>query len=249
MSIRDGGLKYRSPFHYTHCVMKEQKAGVLHIVATPIGNLEDISLRALRVLKECDAVFAEDTRRTLKLLSKYEIRKPVYRYTFIHTKDGERLKTFLREGKSCAFVSDAGMPGIQDPGQELVCWAREETIPVVAIPGATAFLLGLLLSGFKMHPFTFYGFIPRKKNARKNLFEHLHCREETLVFYETPHRLKDSLEDMNEIFRKRRICVARELTKKFEEVLHGTAAELAKHFEKKTPMGEFTLVVENLLKT
>ncbi len=224
--------------------MKEQKTGVLHIVATPIGNLEDISLRALRTLKECDAVFAEDTRRTLKLLSKYELRKPVYRYTYITMKDGERLKKFLREGKSCAFVSDAGMPGIQDPGQELVAWAREESVPVVAVPGASAFLLGLLLSGFKMHPFTFYGFIPRKKNARKNLFKELQKRGETLVFYETPHRLKDSLEDMKEIFQARRMCVAREMTKKFEEVLHGTSGELAAHFESHAPLGEFTLVVE-----
>lgn len=225
-------------------MIKEQKTGVLQIVGTPVGNLEDISLRALRVLKECDAVFAEDTRRTLKLLSKYELRKPVYRYTYITMKDGERLKNFLREGKSCAFVSDAGMPGIQDPGQELVAWAYKENVPVIAVPGATAFLLGLLLSGFKMHPFTFYGFIPRKKNARKNLFEHLHAREETLVFYETPHRLKDSLEDMNAVFGERKMCVARELTKKFEEVRHGTAVELAAHFDAHAPLGEFTLVVE-----
>lgn len=220
------------------------KTGILYIVATPVGNLEDISLRALRVLKECDAVFAEDTRRTLKLLSKYEIRKPVYRYTYITMKDGERLKNYLREGKACAFVSDAGMPGIQDPGQELVSWAREEKIPLVAVPGASAFLLGLLLSGFKMHPFTFYGFIPRKKNARMNLFEDLQKREETLVFYETPHRLKETLADMNAVFGERKMCVARELTKKFEEVRHGTAGELAAHYDAHAPLGEFTLIIE-----
>lgn len=228
--------------------MAEEKlqTGILYIVATPIGNLEDITLRSLRVLREVDVVFAEDTRRTLKLLSKYEIRKPVHRYTYIHAKEGTRLKEYLRAGKSCAFVSDAGMPGIQDPGQELVSWAQEEKIPLVAVPGATAFLLGLFLSGFKMHPFTFYGFIPRKKNERKNFFERLRGKNETLVFYESPHRICGTLKDMQEILGSRKVCVARELTKKFEEILHGTPEELEKHFEAHAPRGEFTLVLEGV---
>lgn len=220
------------------------KTGILYVVATPIGNLEDVTLRALRVLREADAVFAEDTRRTRKLLFKYKLRTPVFRYTYIHAKEGERMKEYLQSGKSCAFVSDAGMPGIQDPGQELVEWAQKEKIPLVAVPGATAFLLGLFLSGFKMHPFTFYGFIPRKKNERKNFFVSLREKKETLVFYESPHRLHESLLDMQEAFGDRKTCAARELTKKFEEVVRGTAGELAQFFEKRAPLGEFTLIVE-----
>ena len=216
----------------------------LYVVATPIGNLEDLTLRALRVLGEVDLVAAEDTRVTRKLLTRYEIRTPVTSY-HEHNKRTKlpRLLAVLRD-KDVALVSDAGMPGISDPGPELVSAATRAGIPVVSVPGASAITSAISVSGLSIDKFIYLGFLPRRRTQRLKLLESLATDERALVAFETPHRLTDALEDILATLGDRRIAVCRELTKLHEEVFHAPVSAALAHFTR--PRGEFTLVIEGV---
>jgi 16S rRNA (cytidine1402-2'-O)-methyltransferase len=220
--------------------------GCLFLVGTPLGNLEDISLRALRVLKEADLIAAEDTRRTRELLTHYDIHTPLTTYHQHNLqKKGPLLLKLLKEGKKIALVTDAGMPGIADPGEELVREAVEAGIEVVAVPGPSAVIVALAVSGLPTGRFVFEGFLPRKPSQRRERLTELAEEERTLVIFEAPHRLLDTLEDMVEIFGgERKLAVTRELTKKFETVFRGSLKEALQHFKEEVPRGEITLVVK-----
>ncbi|HHW07561.1 MAG TPA: 16S rRNA (cytidine(1402)-2'-O)-methyltransferase [Clostridia bacterium] len=219
--------------------------GTLYICATPIGNLEDITLRALRVLKEVDLIAAEDTRHTRKLLHHYDIHTPLTSYYEHNAREkGPFLLEQLRQGKSIALVSDAGTPGISDPGTLLIQAAVAAGIPVVPVPGVTAFVTALCVSGLPTDKFVFEGFLPRKDRERKKRLEDLRGEERTIIFYEAPHRLPATLKAIAEVMPRRRLVVARELTKQYEEIVRGTPAELRAHFEAHPPRGEFTLLLE-----
>ena len=218
----------------------------LYLVATPIGNLDDITLRALKVLKECDFVAAEDTRVTGKLLSAYEIKKPCVTYEE-HTKRsaGEVILRRLKEGESCALVTDAGTPGISDPGEDLVKLCLDNGVAVVPIPGACAVINALIVSGLSTRRFVFEGFLQGKDREKKERLSDLAGEKRTLLFYEAPHRLVETLAMMAEAFgRDRRIALCRELTKLNEEVLRLTLSEAVTHFTENPPRGEFVLVIE-----
>lgn len=220
-------------------------AGTLYVCATPIGNLEDITLRALRILREVDLIAAEDTRHTRKLLSHYDIHTPLTSYHEHNAREkGAYLVEQLRQGKNIALVSDAGTPGISDPGTLLIQAAIAAGIPVVPVPGATAFVTALCVSGLSTEKFVFEGFLPRKDQERKKRLEELGREERTVILYEAPHRLRATLKAIKEVLPGRRLVVARELTKQFEEVLRGTPEELWAHFEAHPPKGEFTLLLE-----
>ncbi|ANU15753.1 16S rRNA (cytidine(1402)-2'-O)-methyltransferase [Planococcus maritimus] len=231
--------------------MKSQKSfsGVqptLYLVATPIGNLEDMTVRALRLLKEVDVIAAEDTRNTKKLCNYFAIDTPLVSY-HEHNQDsgGEKILRYLAEGKSVALVSDAGMPCISDPGEDIVKKVVDAAYPVVPVPGANAALSALIASGITPQPFLFYGFLSRNKKTRLAELEKLSQKEETLLFYEAPHRLKDSLKSLMATFGgERRVVLAREVTKKFEEFLRGTLSEAVAWAESSEIRGEFCLVVE-----
>ena len=221
--------------------------GVLHLVATPIGNLEDITLRALRVLKEADIIAAEDTRQTMKLLNHFGIKKtPVSYYEHNKAKRGEYLIRRLLEGKNVALVSDAGTPGISDPGEDIVKLAAENGIVVTAIPGPVAAVTGLVVSGLPTGRFVFEGFLQMNKRARKERLNALKSETRTIVFYEAPHKLIYTLKDLLGTFGNRRITLARELTKKFEQVIRCTLEEAVEMYESQTAKGEFVLVVEGI---
>lgn len=218
--------------------------GTLYLCATPIGNLQDITLRVLETLKTVDLVACEDTRKTLQLLNHFSISKPVTSY-YEHNKmvKGDVLLQQLKEGKNIALVSDAGMPGISDPGYDLVQQCLEEDIPFTVLPGAVAAVTGLVLSGLPTQRFAFEGFIPRVKKERLQFFQNLRQEERTMIFYESPHRLEDTLKTMAEVFPDRPMAAARELTKKFEEIVRGTPAEVLAHFEEQGIRGEFVLLL------
>lgn len=222
--------------------------GHLFLCGTPIGNLKDITLRVLETLQAVDLIACEDTRQTLKLLTHFSITKPVTSY-FEHNKKykGEKIIAQLLEGKSVALVSDAGMPGVSDPGQELVQECIENDIAVTALPGAVAAITGLVLSGLSTQRFAFEGFIPRNKKEKKSFFQRLANEERTLIFYEAPHRLLETLEIMEEVLGKRQMAACRELTKKFEEVVRGSITDVYKHFNEKGIKGEFTLIIEGAI--
>lgn len=231
--------------------MKSQKStihdqtGCLYLVGTPIGNLEDMSVRALRILKEADIIAAEDTRNTKKLCNYFEIETPLISY---HEHNlavgGEKLLTLLQEGKTVALVSDAGLPCISDPGADIVEKAIAQNFPVVPIPGPNAAITALIASGLTPQPFFFYGFLNRGKKDRRQQLEQLKKRQETILLYEAPHRLKETLKDMEAILGNRRIVLARELTKKFEEFLRGTLAEAIEWSQTEEIRGEFCIVLE-----
>lgn len=218
--------------------------GTLYLCATPIGNLQDITLRVLETLKTVDLVACEDTRKTLQLLNHFEISKPVTSY-YEHNKmtKGDVIIQQLKDGKNIALVSDAGMPGISDPGYDLVQQCLAEEIPFTVLPGAVAAITGLVLSGLPTDRFTFEGFIPRQKKERLQYFQNLAQEERTMIFYESPHRLEDTLETMAEVFPDRTMAAARELTKKFEEIVRGTPSEVLAHFEAEGIRGEFVLLL------
>lgn len=220
--------------------------GTLYVVATPIGNLKDITLRAIEVLKEVDLIAAEDTRHTKILTSHYGIDTPLTSY-FEHNKitKGDYLIKLLREGKNIALVSDAGMPGISDPGAHIIGLAIKNGILVMGIPGPTAFVLGLVVSGAPTDRFIFEGFLPNKSAARKKRISQFKDEKRTVIFYESPHRILKTLYDILETLGDVHISVMRELTKKFEEILRDRVSGLIAHFEKTRPRGEF-LVVLNL---
>lgn len=216
--------------------------GKLYIIATPIGNLEDITLRALRLLKEVGLIAAEDTRETRKLLARYDIKTPLLSY-HEHNKR-LRLPQLLKilELKDVALVSEAGMPVLRDPGYELVCAAIENKIQIVTVPGPSAVLAALSISGLPPSPFLFLGYLPRRQGERRSLLTDLREARETLVFFEAPHRLRASLSDMAEVLGERKIALAREITKIHEEVFRGALSQALEYFQH--PRGEFTLVVE-----
>jgi 16S rRNA (cytidine1402-2'-O)-methyltransferase len=218
--------------------------GILYVVATPIGNLEDITLRALRTLKEVALVACEDTRRTRTLLSHFGVHVSVTSY-FEHNKrvKGEVLLRALREGKSVALVTDAGTPGISDPGFHLVKEARAAGIPVTPIPGPSAVIAALSAAGVPADHFVFEGFLPAKPGRRLNRLRTLRELETTVVCYESPHRILATLEAIAEVFGEAPVVVARELTKQFEEIVEGTAATLRARFATGTARGEFTVVI------
>lgn len=217
--------------------------GTLYIVSTPIGNLEDISLRALNVLRGADLIAAEDTRTTGNLLRHYDIRKPMVSY---FSRNEERrvpeLVARLKEGSSVAVVSDAGTPGISDPATRLISAAIANDVPVVAIPGATAFLPALIVSGLPTTSFVYEGFLPIKK-GRSTMLSELAREERTIVLYESPHRLLRTLGDLKEALGDRQVSVAREITKKFEEIVRGPISDAIAHFTKNRIRGEFVLVI------
>nr|WP_237497408.1 16S rRNA (cytidine(1402)-2'-O)-methyltransferase [Lysinibacillus sp. HST-98] len=215
------------------------------MVGTPIGNLEDMSVRALRILKEADIIAAEDTRNTKKLCNYFEIETPLISY---HEHNlavgGEKLLTLLQEGKTIALVSDAGLPCISDPGADIVEKAIAQNFSVVPVPGPNAAISALIASGLSPQPFFFYGFLNRGKKERRQQLEQLKKRQETILLYEAPHRLKDTLKDMEAILGERRIVLARELTKKFEEFLRGTLSEAVEWSQTEEIRGEFCIVLE-----
>ena len=225
--------------------MNLMSTGVLYIVATPIGNLEDITLRALRVLKEADIIAAEDTRHTQKLLSRFDIHTPLTSY-HDHNKEEKApiLVSRLLEGKSIALVSDAGTPGISDPGYFLINLAIDQKVPVVPIPGATAAIAALSVSGLPTDRFVFEGFLPSKHTTRMKRLTELAKEERTLIFYEAPHRIIQALEDMQTVLRDRKAVLTRELTKVHEQVIRGTLSKVKKHLEAGSMKGEFTIIVE-----
>lgn len=231
--------------------MKSQKSfhentATLYLVATPIGNLEDMTVRALRILKEVDVIAAEDTRNTKKLCNYFEIQTKLVSY-HEHNQEsgGYKILSYLEDGKSVALVSDAGMPCISDPGEDIVKRAIAEGFTVVPIPGANAALSALIASGIAPQPFQFYGFLSRSKKERQAELELLSQNRETLVFYEAPHRLKESLKSIQKNFGgERRIVLAREITKKFEEFLRGTVEEAVEWADANEVRGEFCLVIE-----
>lgn len=218
-------------------------SGTLHVVATPIGNLGDITLRALETLGTVDVIAAEDTRHTRKLLTHYAIHKPLLSY---HSQNaGERAPQLLgrlKAGQSLALVTDAGTPGISDPGGSLVNEALAQGIPVTVIPGPSAVISGLVVSGLPTHPFAFLGFPPARGNGRKRFFESSGSLPMTLVLYESPKRLLRTLQDILSLWGDRRVAVARELTKHYEEVFRGSVSKALEHFAGET-RGEVTLVV------
>lgn len=221
------------------------KKGVLYLVATPIGNLEDITLRAIRILKEVDLIAAEDTRVTLKLLNHLGISKPLTSY-FKHNEaqKGQYIINKLLEGENIALVSDAGTPGISDPGENLIRLAIQNEIKVIPIPGPVACIAGLVVSGLSTDRFVFEGFLPPKKKDRKNRLQSLINEDRTMIFYEAPHKLLRTLKEMYEVFGERRIVLVRELTKVFEEVIRVSISKAIDLYETKTPKGEYIIVLE-----
>lgn len=218
-------------------------SGKIYLVATPIGNLEDITLRAIRILKESDIVVCEDTRQTLKLLNHLQISKPMICF-HRHSTEGrlEEIIKKVKSGKNIAYASDAGTPVISDPGEEIVKRAIEEKIEIVPIPGPCALIAALITSGIDAKEFTFLGFLPLNKKSRKEKLNDIKNARKTTILYEAPHKLKETLNDLKEITEKREIVLAREITKIHEEYISGTAEELIEKVPE--PKGEFVIVID-----
>lgn len=218
--------------------------GTLYVVSTPIGNLSDITFRAVDTLKAVDLIACEDTRHTRILLDRYDIRTPTTSY-FQHNqiKKAPHLIKQLKEGKDIALVCDAGTPGISDPGAHIIKLAIDNHINIVAIPGAAAFVTALVLSGKPTHKFIFEGFLSNKSGARKKRLRELSGEKRTIILYESPHRIQKTLKDILDIFGDKEIAVMRELTKKFEEVRREKTSKLITHFENTRPRGEFIIII------
>ncbi|MGI5859594.1 MAG: 16S rRNA (cytidine(1402)-2'-O)-methyltransferase [Tepidanaerobacteraceae bacterium] len=221
------------------------KQGTLYLCPTPIGNLEDITLRALRILKEVDLIAAEDTRVTIKLLNHFEIKTPLTSY-HEHNKrtQGPNLISFLQEGENIALVTDAGTPGLSDPGEDLVKDAAKSGIKVVPLPGAAAAICALVASGLSTERFVFEGFLPKKARDRKQRLAELITEQRTLIFYEAPHRMIKTLKALQNTLGDRRVVIAREMTKIHEEFIRGTIKEVMERFNCEPPRGEMVIVVE-----
>ncbi len=217
----------------------------LYLVATPIGNLSDISERALKVLSEVDFIAAEDTRSSGILLSHYGIKKPMVSY-FEHNKRerGERIVSRIIAGESCALITDAGMPAISDPGEDIVRLCAEKGVRVSVIPGACAAVSALSLSGLFTAKFTFEGFLPTAKSDRREVLEDIKNEKKTIIFYEAPHKLRRTLDDLYEFFGERKISLCREITKINEEVIRTTLSGAVSYYEENEPRGEYVLVME-----
>jgi 16S rRNA (cytidine1402-2'-O)-methyltransferase len=222
-------------------------SGTLSIVGTPIGNLEDVTLRALRVLREVDLIAAEDTRHTGLFLQRHQISKPLLSYhEFNEARRTPELLAALQQGRSVALVSDAGMPTLSDPGQRLIQAALAAQVRVEIVPGPSAITAALAGSGLPAQPFLFYGFLPYKSAQRRKALASLAALPYSLVFFESPFRLVKSLHDLRDVLGDRRAVVARELTKKFEEFLRGTVSTVLKSLENRTVKGEITVIVEGV---
>lgn len=216
---------------------------MLYIVSTPIGNLSDITLRAIEILKSCSYILCEDTRKSLILLKKYDIQKPLHSYhKFSESKKSSKIIDDLKDGLDIALISDAGTPTICDPGMELVQKCKNENIQVTAIPGPCALIMALTLSGFCNSSFQFLGFLPKKDSELKNQIIQMLLYEGTSIAYETSLRIEKTLQLIDKLCKSRLLCVARELTKNFEEILKGTASELLNIFKEKKPKGELILL-------
>lgn len=219
--------------------------GTLYLCATPIGNLEDITFRVLRILKEVDVIAAEDTRNSIKLLNHFEIHTPMTSYHEYNKFDkGRELVEQLRAGKNIALITDAGMPGISDPGEELVKMCAEAGITVTVLPGACACVTALTLSGLGTRRFAFEGFLPSDKKERQNVLEELKSETRTMIIYEAPHRLLKTLGELRDTLGNRRISVCRELTKKHETIFRTDLEAAIRHYEAEAPRGECVLVIE-----
>lgn len=224
--------------------MEDIVAGALYLVATPIGNLADITYRAVHILKNVNFIAAEDTRKSGILLQHYEIKTPVRSYhSYNLKKETPHLIRLLQSEKSVAVISDAGTPGISDPGYQLVVAAREANIRIIPIPGASALLAAVVTSGLKINRFVYEGFLPQKK-GRKTRLERLSSEERTIVIYESPHRILKTVKEIRNVFGERACVMARELTKKFEEIYTGNLGELASELEQRTIKGEIVLMIE-----
>lgn len=220
-------------------------SGKLYLCGTPIGNLEDITLRAVRVLKEVDLIAAEDTRQTVKLLNHFEIKKPMMSYhEHNRFEKGPEIINRLIQGDNIALVTDAGMPGISDPGEDLVKLCIENGIDVEAVPGASASITALVVSGFSTSKFVFEGFLPREGRERTEAIEYLKTETRTVIIYEAPHRVKDTLKDLYSVLGDRRVAVCRELTKKFEEITRVSLKDASAMYDSSEPRGEFVIILE-----
>ena len=223
-------------------------AGILYLCPTPIGNLKDISERVLETLREADLIAAEDTRNSMKLMNAFDIHVPMTSYhEYNKTEKAYTLIDKLKEGTNIALISDAGTPGISDPGEVLVKMCHEEGIKVTSLPGPCACICALTLSGFSTRRFSFEGFLPSDKKERKEVLEDLKKEYRTFIIYEAPHHLKNTLTELKDALGDtRKIAVCRELTKKFEEVLHFDLSSAVEYYEKNDPKGEYVLVIEGL---
>jgi 16S rRNA (cytidine1402-2'-O)-methyltransferase len=227
-----------------HRTLPPLTPGTLYLVATPIGNLEDITLRALRTLKECDVVAAEDTRRTGQLLRHFGIAKPLLSYfQFNEAKRSEELIARLRQGEKVALVTDAGSPGISDPGERVVRAAIAAGLRVEPVPGACALVAALTASGLPTDEFTFVGFLPHKSGQRRKELERVRGYGGTLVLYESPYRVEKLLAELHDVFPDRQVVLAREVTKKFEEYLRGSPVQLLEAISNRARKGEFVVLV------
>ena len=224
----------------------EIEGGMLYLVATPIGNLADLSERAVKVLSEVDFIAAEDTRNSKRLLSALGISKPMLSYHDHNRRErGEEIATRLKSGESCALITDAGTPGISDPGEDMVALCASEDIPVTLIPGACAGINALVLSGLPTGKFVFEGFLPAKSSERKSALREMLSEKKTIIFHEAPHKLRATLSDMREVFGgERKISLCRELTKLNEEIIRTTLDGACELYEEKEPRGEYVLVLE-----
>lgn len=223
----------------------KMEKGILYICPTPIGNLEDITFRTLRILKEVDLIAAEDTRHSIRLLNHFDIKKPLTSYHEHNIREkGKELIYKMNMGENIALISDAGMPGISDPGQELIRESIEEGIEVIALPGATASITALVISGLSTDKFIFEGFLSSKRKDRKKELLDIKDNKKTTIIYESPHRLMGLLEDMEYILEERKISISRELTKKYEETFRGTSSEALEKFKSEGVKGEFVIIIE-----
>ncbi len=220
-------------------------AGMLYLCATPIGNLEDMTFRALETLRNVDLIAAEDTRNSIKLLNHFGIKTPMTSYhEYNRVEKAHDLIRQMQEGKDVALITDAGTPAISDPGETLVAFCREAGIRVTSLPGAAACITALTLSGLSTRRFCFEGFLPTEKKERRAVLEELGQESRTIILYEAPHHLKQALHDLQEALGERKVTVCRELTKKFETVMAMTLEEAAAYYEREEPRGEYVLVVE-----
>ncbi len=220
-------------------------SGTLYLCATPIGNLEDITLRCIRILKEADLIAAEDTRNSIKLLNHFGIKTPMTSYhEYNKAWKGHKLVERLKAGEDIALITDAGTPGISDPGEDLVRQCREEGIPVTAVPGAAACITALTISGLPTRRFAFEAFLPADKKERQAVLKEMENETRTMVVYEAPHRLVRTLKNLKEVLGNRRIRICRELTKKHEDVFAATIEEAAAYYEQQEPRGECVIVIE-----
>ncbi len=220
-------------------------SGTLYLCATPIGNLEDITLRCIRILKEADLIAAEDTRNSIKLLNHFGIKTPMTSYhEYNKAGKGHKLVERLKAGEDIALITDAGTPGVSDPGEDLVRQCREEGIPVTAVPGAAACITALTISGLPTRRFAFEAFLPADKKERQAVLKEMENETRTMVVYEAPHRLVRTLKNLKEVLGNRRIRICRELTKKHEDVFAATIEEAAAYYEQQEPRGECVIVIE-----